>query len=46
MENNKIIDVNSEFLKMLGKNINGKRAFLQRKGKEILNGLKKRMGIY
>lgn len=31
---------------MLARNIDGKRAVLQKKGKEILIGLKKRIGIF
>ena len=42
MENNKIQEVDEHFMRILAKNINGKRAVLQRKGKEILWGLKKR----
>lgn len=44
IENNKICEVNGDFIYMLYRTINGKRALLQRKGREILNNLKKRLG--
>lgn len=44
LENTKNIDVNDKFLKSLSSNLNGKRAFVQKKAREILNLLKVRVG--
>ena len=45
MENNQVVDVDNYFLRVLSHNIDGKRSVLQKKSKEILEGLKKRKGI-
>lgn len=44
IETNKISDVKGEFLGLLIRTINGKRAVLQKKGREILANLKTRAG--
>lgn len=44
LEKNKETDVSEKFLKDLSYNINGKRSVVQKQAKEILDGLKKRVG--
>lgn len=46
VENNKITEVNGDFLTLLMRTINGKRAVLQKKGTEILNSFRSRLGTH
>ena len=42
---NKITTIPDKFLKSLSTNLNGKRAFIQKKARQILNLLKNRIGV-
>jgi hypothetical protein len=44
IQNNKKYEVDGKFLKSLSHNLNGKRAVLQKRAKEILISLKQREG--
>lgn len=46
VQNNKIVEINGDFLSLIIRTINGKRAVLIKKGKEILNSFKVRLGKY
>lgn len=44
IQNNKEYESDDKFLKNLSHNLNGKRAVLQKRAKQILNNLKQREG--
>jgi hypothetical protein len=44
LEHKKDYEVDARFLKNLSSNLNGKRAVVQKKAREILKGLKERVG--